>query len=291
VLAHQVVQLFPPEDTPMNPQVKLREAQYFLRQMERPDIQADSNVFGYHFSAFLSASRSSLQHLWEKAKLADKKDWFNTRQSECEWYGAFKDLRDVNIHWEDMRPGLSFTTICEDGEMKVGTGPVVPAKWRYAVSSNRGLRPIYLDTVEYMADGKRHLMGHRYRVMVCTDDDTSEKCFGMRRRGKDGWQLDYEDDKVKDADLIDCSTAYLNEIRGMIDRAIAEGILSSEPDRTDAEENTREQFVPFRGDIFEEIRRIDKERGAIMDSFLPVQFHVFSEEPPPDGGSGNTESD
>ena len=273
------------------PETKLAEAGYFLTQMERPDIQADSNVFGYHFSAFLSASRSSLQHLWEKAKVADKKEWFNTRQGECEWYRAFKDLRDVNIHWENMRPGLSFTTICEDGEMQVGRGPVVPAKWRYAVSSNHGMKPIYLDTVEYMADGKRYLMGHRYRVFVCTDDETSEKCFGMRRRGKDGWELDCEDDKVKDADLIDCCTAYLNEIRGMIDAAIAKGILTAQPEKTEPDENKGQPFVPFRGDIFKEIQRIDARRGVRMDNPLALGFHgfMFSEEPPPASGGEETD--
>jgi len=211
---------------------KLEEARYFLEQMEKPEIQADVKVFGFNFSAFLSAARSVLQQLREKAKLAKRQAWFDAGHGGSGWFGAFKDLRDVNIHWQDMKPGRTSTVIHQDGFESVGGGPVRPAKWRYATScpQQSGFHPIYLDTLKHVGgDGRLHLIGHCYKALVFTDDDTSAKSFGVRRLEGNEWVIDCKEGRCEEKDLLDCCSAYLNKIEQVIASAAEEG---SSPQRS-----------------------------------------------------------
>jgi hypothetical protein len=87
----------------MNETKKLQEAKYFLTKME--ETREDPNSFVYNLSAFLSASRSVLQYVFnETRKTANGNQWYQSFVKSSNTLKFFKDKRDVNIHEKPVSP-------------------------------------------------------------------------------------------------------------------------------------------------------------------------------------------
>lgn len=72
---------------------KLKEAEYFLKQMKLLEKNGNVEEFQYMLSAFLSSSRSVLQYLCKY-----RKDWYENNIDRVNLKTFFKHKRDVNIH-------------------------------------------------------------------------------------------------------------------------------------------------------------------------------------------------
>jgi len=85
---------------------KLNEARYFLARMRA--ALDDRVAFEYDLSAFLSASRSSLQFALEDAKRKQGgQAWYDKSMQNSAVCRFLKDKRDINIHEEPVRPQRS----------------------------------------------------------------------------------------------------------------------------------------------------------------------------------------
>ncbi|MGD0655872.1 MAG: hypothetical protein ABSA16_16165 [Thermoguttaceae bacterium] len=88
-------------------QTKIDEARYFLSKMEVS--LNDRKSFCYELSAFLSASRSVLQYVFEEvggntgSKPRDKL-WYDTQVANNPIFKFFKDKRDVSVHETPVSP-------------------------------------------------------------------------------------------------------------------------------------------------------------------------------------------
>lgn len=75
---------------------KIREASYFLRQMEACSEKPEE--FRFNLSAFLTSSRSAVQYVLEEAKRQQKQMWYDNYMNNTQFMKYFKDKRDFNIH-------------------------------------------------------------------------------------------------------------------------------------------------------------------------------------------------
>jgi hypothetical protein len=82
---------------------KLAEATYFYSQMSA-DFN-DRERFTYNLSAFLSSARSVLQYALEEAKTKSSgQQWYDNHMAGSSVLSFFKDKRDINIHFEPVKP-------------------------------------------------------------------------------------------------------------------------------------------------------------------------------------------
>lgn len=85
---------------------KQAEAQYFYDRMIQE--QQTPQYFGYNLSAFLSASRSSLQYIYREVKSnTQAKAWYKAYMSSSSVLKFFRDRRDINIHIEPVQPEVA----------------------------------------------------------------------------------------------------------------------------------------------------------------------------------------
>ena len=81
----------------MNESRKIAEAEHFLHQMK--EQESDYEAFVFNLSAFLSASRSVLQYVFEEAKnKPGGQSWYASRIASSAILRFFKEKRDFNIH-------------------------------------------------------------------------------------------------------------------------------------------------------------------------------------------------
>ncbi|MGB2961616.1 MAG: hypothetical protein WBC52_04285 [Candidatus Omnitrophota bacterium] len=79
---------------------KIREASYFLKQMEACSEKPEE--FRFNLSAFLTSSRSAAQYLLEEAKRRGKEGWYENYVSNSQYMGYFRDKRNFNIHEQNV---------------------------------------------------------------------------------------------------------------------------------------------------------------------------------------------
>jgi hypothetical protein len=75
---------------------KIREASYFLKQMDK--YAEKHEEFRFHLSAFLTSSRSAAPYVLEEAKKKQKKRWFNDYVRNTQFMEYFRGIRNFNIH-------------------------------------------------------------------------------------------------------------------------------------------------------------------------------------------------
>jgi hypothetical protein len=96
---------------------KLKEAEVFYEEMAEHLNNGDPDKFRYKLSAFLNATRSCLQYLYERAKWWAKPKsippiiidrsmlaWYDTKVAESKTLKFFKHKRDINIHKAPIDP-------------------------------------------------------------------------------------------------------------------------------------------------------------------------------------------
>lgn len=81
----------------MNERSKVEEAEYFFKQILIS--KNDRKIYHFNLSAFLSAGRSVVQYIYEKAKSKPTgQSWYDKTIKEYPIIGYLKDKRDENIH-------------------------------------------------------------------------------------------------------------------------------------------------------------------------------------------------
>lgn len=97
----------------MHEQTKIKEARYFLIQLE--SLAEDRAAFKFNLSAFLAAARSALQYaLKESAKKPGGQAWYDGQVAGKPIVKFFKDKRDISIHKEPVSPSAKIEVSIAD---------------------------------------------------------------------------------------------------------------------------------------------------------------------------------
>jgi hypothetical protein len=98
----------------MNEEAKLREARYFLDQMEAERDYPDR--FGFNLSAFLSAARSAAQYALNDASgKRDGRRWYDSFLKKAPLIAFFTSERNANIHDRPVEPAGHVDVYDSDG--------------------------------------------------------------------------------------------------------------------------------------------------------------------------------
>ncbi len=224
-------------DQHMNAQRKLLEAVYFVEQLQRPEVLADPEVFCFNFSAFLSASRSALNFVWNETGYG----WFRRKFNKTEWGHAFAELRNANIHWDEVSFAVKET---HNLNLRIKT-PTLDATL-YSISVPRSLtpeNPAFIEVTKERRGDELVEVGRAYRLQVIGRP--------TRKRFLVAAEPDKRADAVfsqgigslwTDVDLIQTCIAYLLEANGIIEAGLTEGAITRKPMVTVEERLSKGRF-------------------------------------------------
>lgn len=184
----------------MNEQKKLREAQYFLEQMQRTEMHDDVETFGFLFSAYLSAARSVLQYASSAAVKSRRQQWYDKHFGNSKWCKCFKEIRDGNIHERPPIQDLKETHHI-NGEFKFAGGIVRDIRVGHGGTMNGA----YLERV--------------------TELDENGQTNGTTTR----YMVTFTEGRILlNEPLIDACEEYLKDIDGIVMDGMQEGVLTLE---------------------------------------------------------------
>ena len=177
----------------MHEQNKIKEAQYFYSLMNTEFD--DREKFIYNLSAFITAARTVLQYVFKEAKEKPGGErWYKKLFSDSKVLGFFRDMRNINIHDEPIKPSQHITAVITG---KVGISSL--------------LSMIHFDSKgnilgQYSSDTKK--------PMPKENDIPTE----IKTRYKFS-------DWIGDEDVMSLSQTYLIELQSMVDNGKTRGFL------------------------------------------------------------------
>jgi hypothetical protein len=182
---------------------KFREAAFFLGMMK--SATNDQNALPYYYSAFLSASRSVLEHslaaFTKQGKQAKYDKYIASPYAESIRF--FESRRDSVVDRKPVEPNLPYPA---ETTLQLLTSGTIPLTYVY-----RGEAGQAEETATPASEAAERALSQPNRRPSGWTHGTTRFCLA---------------DRPKD-DLIDLSVAYLNELLGFLTWARREGVVTA----------------------------------------------------------------